>query len=73
MVKRQIKQQLEALEMELKMNLSNNYKDLARDALEAYRQAVETCYQHGDLKEKDYIKYKYRVDTYANSMVGYHH
>ncbi|MDD5948755.1 MAG: hypothetical protein PUC39_03355 [Lachnospiraceae bacterium] len=73
MVKRKIKQLLEGKEQELKMNLSNNYKDLARDALADYQKTIEECYQHGDLKEKDYLKYRANAADYANRMVGYHH
>lgn len=73
MVKRKVKRELMAKEQELKMNLSNNYKDLARDALVAYQQAIEEFYQQGILKEKDYLKYRANAMNYANSMVGYHH
>ena len=73
MVKRAIKLDLEQKENELKMNLSNNYKDLAREALVAYKQAVEDHYKAGNLKEKDYQKYSFKVQGYENSMVGYHH
>ena len=73
MVKRKIKQLLMEKEQELIMNLSNNYKDLARDALEEYRRCVSQCYEQGDLKEKDYMKYKHKVDEYTVRMKDYHH
>lgn len=73
MVKRKIKQDLLAKENELKMNLSNNYKDLARQALQDYRTAVEAYHSSGELKEKDYNKYYFKVQEYTNRMVGYHH
>ncbi len=73
MVKRKVKLLLEAKEKELKMNLSNNYKDLARSALKEYQQAIEDCYAQGELKEKDYIRYRQSAQDYSNSMVGYHH
>ena len=46
---------------------------MARDALKEYRRAVEECYHQMELKEKDYIKYRGKVDEYERKMIGYHH
>ncbi|MBR6224040.1 MAG: hypothetical protein IKQ71_11480 [Lachnospiraceae bacterium] len=73
MLKRQTKKHLEELFTELKMNLENNYKDLARNALKKLNEEVETMKESGELKGKDYEKIRMRVDEYAKSMVGYHH
>ena len=73
MVNRKVKKKLETKKRELCMNLENNYKDLARDALKEYASAVEELYQQGELKEKDYIRYKSDVETYKERMKGYHH
>ena len=47
---------------EMNMNLANNYKDLAHDALKELDQMVEDLKQSGDLKEKDYQKMRQMVD-----------
>ena len=73
MVKRKTKMFLQQKEQELKNNLENNYKDLARDALKEYKMAVEDCHNRGELKEKDYTKYRGKVDEYERKMIGYHH
>lgn len=73
MVKRKIKQDLEGKLNELKMNLENNYKDLARTALKEYQELVAQYYDAGELKEKDYKKYKQIADEYAMRMLNYHH
>ena len=56
MMKRNIKQQLNAKLTEMNMNLANNYKDLAHDALKELDRMVEDFKASGDLKEKDYQK-----------------
>lgn len=73
MVKRKIKQSLEGKLNELKMNLENNYKDLARTALKEYQELVEQYHSTGELKDKDYGKYKQIADEYAMRMQNYHH
>ena len=62
MMKRSVKQQLNAKLNEMNMNLANNYKDLAHDALKELDQMVEDLKQSGDLKEKDYQKMRQMVD-----------
>ena len=64
MMKRSVKQQLNAKLNEMNMNLANNYKDLAHDALKELDQMVEDLKQSGDLKEKDYQKMRQMVDGY---------
>ncbi len=73
MLKRQTKKYLDELFGELKMNLENNYKDLARDALKKLNEEVEAMKERGELKGKDYSKIREKVDDYARRMVGYHH
>ena len=51
MVKRKTKQALEGKLNELKMNLENNYKDLARTALKEYQELVEQYRCSGELNE----------------------
>ena len=73
MMKRSVKQQLNAKLNEMNMNLANNYKDLAHDALKELDQMVEDLKQSGDLKEKDYQKMRQIVDGYKVKLSDYHH
>lgn len=72
-MKRSVKQQLNAKRNEMNMNLANNYKDLAHDALKELDQMVEDLKQSGDLKEKDYQKMRQMVDGYKVKLSDYHH
>ena len=73
MMKRSVKQQLNAKLNEMNMNLANNYKYLAHDALKELDQMVEDLKQSGDLKEKDYQKMRQMVDGYKVKLSDYHH
>lgn len=73
MIKRNIKQQLNAKLTEMNMNLANNYKDLAHDALNELDRMVENFKASGDLKEKDYQKMRRMVDDYKRKLADYHH
>ena len=73
MMKRSVKQQINAKLNEINMNLANNYKDLAHDALKELDQMVEDLKQSGDLKEKDYQKMRQMVDGYKVKLSDYHH
>ena len=73
MMKRNIKQQLNAKLTEMNMNLANNYKDLAHDALKELDRMVEDFKASGDLKEKDYQKMRRMVDDYNRKLADYHH
>lgn len=73
MMKRSVKQQLNAKLNGMNMNLANNYKDLAHDALKELDQMVEDLKQSGDLKEKDYQKMRQMVDGYKVKLSDYHH
>lgn len=73
MLKRKIKLDLDSKLNELKMNLSNNYKDLAHEALNKLQETLEQYKESGEIKEKDYQKYKQIADGYAMQMQNYHH
>ena len=73
MLKRSIRIELDAILNELRMNLANNYKDLAHDALKKLHATLEDYYKAGSIKEKDYIKYKKIADEYSAAMTHYHH
>ena len=70
---KQAKKTIEGLFNELKMNLSNHYKDLAHDTKKEISFKLEEYYKKGDIKEKDYLNFKKKLDEYENKMVGYHH
>ena len=73
MLKRRIKLDLDSILNELKMNLSNNYKDLAHEALNKLQETLEQYKESGEIKEKDYQKSKQIADGYAMQMQNYHH
>lgn len=73
MLKRSIRVEIDALMNELKMNLENNYKDLAHDALKKLHETLEQHHADGQLKDKDYNKYKKIADEYSAKMADYHH
>ena len=73
MLKRAIRIELDQCLMELKINLENNYKDLAHDALKQLHEKLETFYQNGSIKENDYKKYKKIADDYSVQLKNYHH
>lgn len=73
MIKRKTKLLLESKVNDLKINLENNYKDLAKDALKELQRVIEECRESGELNDKDYRKYKQIADEYAMRMMNYHH
>lgn len=73
MLKRSTKKVIDGKFSELTMNLENNYKDLARDALKDLQETLEAMRDQGELKDKEYLRYKEKADDYARRMVGYHH
>ena len=73
MLKRSVRLELDGILNELKMNLGNNYKDLAHDALKKLHTTLEGYYKSGMMKEKDYNKYKKIADDYSFKMADYHH
>ncbi len=73
MLNRKIRCELEDIIKEMKMNLENNYKDLAHDARKKLYTTLELYYNQGHIKEKDYNKYKKIADEYSLKMTDYHH
>ena len=73
MLKRSVRLELDGILNELKMNLANNYKDLAHDALKKLHATLDEYYDGGMMKEKDYDKYKKIADDYSAKMADYHH
>lgn len=58
---------------ELKMNLENNYKDLAHDALREYLEALEALKADNMINDRDYAKYHKIGMDYKEQMADYHH
>lgn len=73
MLKRAVRVELDSILNDLKINLENNYKDLAHDALKKLLNTLENYRNEGILKEKDYNKYKKIADDYSAKMANYHH
>ena len=73
MIKRSVRLELDGLMNEMKMNLENNYKDLAHDALKKLHVTLDEYHENGTLKEKDYRKYKSVADEYTSRLANYHH
>ncbi len=57
---------------EIEMNISNNYKDLARDAFDEFGTVLEQMKENG-LNGKVYNKYKKIYDEYAEKFADYSH
>lgn len=67
------KNEIEKLFNEIQINLENNYKDLAIGARKEAEEKLDLYKEEGELKEKDYLKLKKRLDEYTTKMKGYHH
>lgn len=65
--------ELEAIIQELQVNLENNYKDLAHDALKKLHGTLEDKFTTGKISERDYKKYKKIAEDYSAKMANYHH
>lgn len=73
MLKRKTRIELDSLLNDLKINLENNYKDLAHDALKKLHVTLDSYLENGTLKEREYRKYKKIADDYSAKMANYHH
>lgn len=73
MLSSKIKKLLKEKNNQLVINLENNYKDLAWEALRDYRSCVDMLKESGELKGKDFDKQDRIVKDYEKKMEGYHH
>ncbi|MGL4737103.1 MAG: hypothetical protein ACRCW2_06555 [Cellulosilyticaceae bacterium] len=71
--KNKAREQIEMQLTELKLNLENNYKDLAIRARKDAIAMVEHYYQVGEINERWYMKYKQILGSYTEEMKGYNH
>ena len=67
------KKELEAIAHEIDVNLANNYKSVAHDNRKKLIERTEVLYREGKLKEKDYLEFRKRYETYTQVMKDYHH
>ena len=67
------KKELDGIIHELDVSLANNYKSVAHDNRKKLIERTEALYREGKLKEKDYLAYKRRYETYTQVMKDYHH
>lgn len=56
-----------------KLNLENNYKDLAIQARKDATTLVEKAYEEKKIKEKSYQHYKALLEAYTKEMLHYNH
>lgn len=73
MLKRNVRILFEAKKKELDMNLANNYKDLAHDALKELDAMVMKFKEDKLINDKDYNKLSFIVSEYKTKMSHYHH
>ncbi len=66
-------QELDKLITEIQMDMENNYKDLARQALEELKQKIEQLTEQGVLTKREIEKYTSIANQYDAKMVGYSH
>lgn len=65
--------ELDAIIEDIKINLSNNYKEPAHNARKRLNEKIEEFYNNGSLKNKEYMKYKAIAGEYNEMMKDYHH
>lgn len=65
--------ELDGIIEDIEINLSNNYKDVAHEARRRLGRRVEELWAEGKLKEKEYLAYRARFETYTQVMKDYHH
>lgn len=73
MLNRKTKKKLDSLINEMNVNLENNYKDLAHDALKELDRQVTEMAASGELKGKYCERYRNLVDDTKRRLANYHH
>lgn len=73
LLRNRAKEQIEMKITELRLNLENNYKDLAIQARKDAIAMVEQYYQEGKINEKLYRKYQKILGEYTGNMKNYNH
>ena len=65
------KKVLEDKEDEIKLNLSNNYKDSAYKGYLEYIQLVNNFKDKGKIGDKDFEKLNYKIEDYKRMFANY--
>jgi hypothetical protein len=71
--KSNIEKELDSIIQRLQMNMSNNYKDNARDDLREFEEKMNDIRTAGLLKGKVLNKYETILNDYRDKMKGYSH
>lgn len=62
---------LDDKEAEIKLNLSNNYKDSAYKGYLEYIQLVNELKDNGKISDKDFEKLNYKIEDYKRMFANY--
>lgn len=65
------KKMIEDKEAEIKLNLSNNYKDTAYKGYLEYVQIINDLKENGKISDKDFEKLSYKVEDYKKIFKNY--
>ena len=71
--KSKAEKEIDSIIQRLEMNMSNNYKDNAQDALKDLEATVNAMRGSGILKLKALSRYESILDSYKEKMKGYSH
>ena len=65
--------ELDAIIRRIEVNMSNNYKDNAQEALRDLESMIEALKSEGKLKPKKLAKYESAMEDYKIRLKGYSH
>lgn len=65
------KKRIEEKEAEIKLNLSNNYKDTAYKTYLEYVDVINELKENGKINDKDYEKLSYKIEDYKRTFKNY--
>lgn len=71
--KSRAEKELDGIIQKIDMNMSNNYKDAAQNALKEFDQAVHSLKESENMKPQVLSKYESMLNTYRDKMQGYTH
>ena len=71
--KSKAEKELDGIIQQMQMNMSNNYKDNARDNLKELEAAINALRTSGSAKPNVLSKYEALLDSYKKEMEGYSH
>ncbi|MCR5672518.1 MAG: hypothetical protein K6F87_02245 [Lachnospiraceae bacterium] len=71
--KSKAEKELDAIIQRLNMNMSNNYKDNARDDLKELEAEIDRLRSSGGIKQGALAKYESILDELKDKMKGYSH